>query len=29
MTNQKREWIIQRCISAVENEYQDWLALIS
>ena len=24
MTDQKREWIIQQCVSAVENNYQDW-----
>ena len=24
MANEKREWIIQRCVSAVQNDYQDW-----
>ncbi len=24
MANQKREWIIQQCVSAVANDYQDW-----
>ena len=24
MTDQKREWIIQQCVSAVANDYHDW-----